>query len=184
MPELLFLMYFTFLVYISANIMSVWHLVHRKAASTHFNLLFPLFSQMFAFCLPLSLKLSLKPKLLFLVESLQLHETCRTQEHFTSPRSKLQPSSVWTAHVGRDSCVDPFGKGICPPGGSSGASYCPGQSRDQAVGKCLPWLCHPLRCCFPWHQMHAEIGSRKAMQLFGIVHSPVFFPASASLLIV
>lgn len=114
MPELLFLMYFTFSVYISANIMSVWHLVHRKAASTHFNLLFPLLSQMFAFCLPLSLKLSLKPELLFLVESLQLHETCRTQEHFTSPRSKLQPSSVWTAHVGRDSCVDPLWEGDLP----------------------------------------------------------------------
>lgn len=91
MPEPLFLMYFTFLAYISANKMSVWHLVHRKSAFGHFNLLFPLFSQMFAFCLPLSLKLSLKPELQFLVESLQLHETCRTWEPFTSPRSKLQP---------------------------------------------------------------------------------------------
>lgn len=76
MPELLFLMYFTFSAYISANTMSVWHLVHRKSAFSHFNLLFPLFSQMFPFCLPLSLKLSLKPELQFLVESLQLHETC------------------------------------------------------------------------------------------------------------
>lgn len=168
MPELLFLMDFTFLAYISANTMSVWHLVHRKSAFSHFNLLFPLFSQMFPLCLPLSLKLSLKPEFQFLVESLQLHETCRAREPFTPPRLKLRPISVWTAHVGRDSCVGPFGKEICPPGGSGGASYCPGQSRDQAVGKCLPWLCHPLRCCFPWHHMHAEIG--RAMQHFGIVH--------------
>lgn len=114
MPELLFLMYFTFLAYIPANIMSVWHLVHRKSAFSHFNLLFPLFSQMFAFCLPLSLKLSLKPELQFFVESLQLHETCRTQEPVTSPRSKLQPSSVWTAYAGRDSCVDPLWEGDLP----------------------------------------------------------------------
>lgn len=110
MPELLFLMYFGFSAYISANTMSVWHLVHRKSAFSHFNLLFPLFSQMFASCLPLSLKLSLKPELQFVVESLQLHETCRTWEPFTSPRSKLQPGSVWTAHEGRDLCVDPLGR--------------------------------------------------------------------------
>lgn len=87
-------MYFTFLAYISANKMSVWHLVQRKSAFSHFNLLFPPFSQMFAFCLPLSLKLSLKPELQFLVESLQLHETCRTWEPFTSPGSKLQPQCL------------------------------------------------------------------------------------------
>lgn len=90
--------------------MSVWHLIHRKSAFSHFNLLFPLFSQLFAFCLPLSLKLSLKPELQFLVESLQLHETFRTREPFTSLRSKLQHSSVWTAHVRRDSCWSPLGR--------------------------------------------------------------------------
>lgn len=75
----------------------------------------------------------------------------------------------------------PFGKEICPPGGSSGASHCPGQSRDQAVGKCLPWLCHPLRCCFPWHQMRAEIGSRMpcnflalCITLFSLQHLHLF----------
>lgn len=170
MPELLFLMYFSFLAYISANTMPVWHLVHRKSAFSHFKLLFPLFSQPFAFCLPLSLKLSLKPELQFLVESLQLHETCRTRGPFISSRSKLQPGSIWTARVGRDSCVGSFGKEMGPAGGSSGAAYCPGQSRVQAVGKCLPCLCHPLRSCFPWHQVHAKIGSRKGVQHFGIVH--------------
>lgn len=141
MPELLSLMYFIFPAYISANIMSVWHLVCRKSAFSDFNLLFPLFSQMCAFCLPLSLKLSLKPELQFLVESLQLHETCRTQEPFTSPRSKLQPSSVWIAHVGRHSCVDPLWEGDLP---SRWEPWSFIQLRaEQGPGECLPWLSPP-----------------------------------------
>lgn len=93
MPELLFLMYFTFSAYISANTMSVWHLVHRKSAFSHFNLLFPLFSQIFPFCLPLSLKLSLKPELQFLVESLQLRETCSLL-HLPGPNCSLAASGL------------------------------------------------------------------------------------------
>lgn len=82
MPELLFLMYFTFLAYISANIMSVWCIWCIGNLLSVISTFCFLSSQMFAFCLPLSLKLSLRTELQFLVESLQLHETCRTREPF------------------------------------------------------------------------------------------------------
>lgn len=45
----------------------------------------------------------------------------------------------------------------------------PGDNRGQAVGKHLSWLCCPRRCCFPWHQMHSEIGSRKDVRLAAFV---------------
>lgn len=91
-----------------------------------------------------------------------------------------RPSSVWTAQAGRAPVSVPFGKKICLPGGSVGASCRPPGEQKPSSGQTPPWLCRPQRCCFPWHQRHTEIQSRKAVKLFGFVHEAVFSLACTS----
>lgn len=74
----------------------------------------------------------------------------------------------------------PFGKEICPPGGSVGGLCWPRREQKPSSGQIPPRLCRPQRCCFPWRQRHTEIQSRKAVKFFGFVHKPFFCPASTS----